>query len=120
MRLGIQKLVTVSLATGAALLAQQRAPMGPQYWWESRVTLSSLNLTEAQTKQLNSIKAAYVNHLMDLRAAENTAENNLQEVFNQAPSDELKADMAINQYADARGDLTRTLSRMELQMRNVL
>jgi Spy/CpxP family protein refolding chaperone len=48
------------------------------------------------------------------------AENNLQDVFRQSPSDELKAEAAIDQYANARDNLTRALTKLSLQMRNVL
>ena len=50
----------------------------------------------------------------------NKADNNLEDVFKQTPSDELKAEAAIDQYANARDNLTRTLTKMSLQMRNVL
>jgi Spy/CpxP family protein refolding chaperone len=120
MRLGIQKLVIAGVALGSALLAQQRPPMAAQPWWENKVAVTSLNLSEAQAKQLNSVRASYVSRLMDLYAAANKAESNLDEVFNQTPSDELKAETAIDQYANARDNLTRILTKMSLQMRNVL
>jgi Spy/CpxP family protein refolding chaperone len=123
-KFGVLKLLIPVVTLASALFAQPpRPPMGTptQYaWWEYKVVRSSLNLTEAQTKQLNSIQASYVNRLMDMRAAANKAEGNLEEVFNQAPSDDSKAEAAINQYSHALEDLTRTLSTMSLQMRNVL
>jgi Spy/CpxP family protein refolding chaperone len=82
--------------------------------------VTSLDLTDAQTKQLNAIQASYVNRLMDLRAAATKAENNLEDVFKQAPSDELKAEAAEDEYVNARANLTRELTRLSLKMRNVL
>lgn len=118
-KVGILKIVVPVVALAGALLAQ-RPPMATQYWWENKVAVNSLDLSEAQTKQLNSIQAAYVNRLMDLRGQVNRAESNLEDVFKQAPSDDLKAESAIDQYANARDNLTRELSRLSLKMRNVL
>jgi Spy/CpxP family protein refolding chaperone len=41
-------------------------------------------------------------------------------IFNQDSIDQRKADQAVNQLANARGDLTRTLSQMSLKLRNLL
>ena len=120
-QLGIHKTLVPVVALAGALLAQpQRPPMATQYWWENKLAVNSLNLSEAQTKQLNSIQASYVSRLTDLRAAVNKADNNLEDVFKQTPSEELKAEAAIDQYANARDNLTRALSKLSLQMRNVL
>jgi Spy/CpxP family protein refolding chaperone len=120
-QLGIHKILIPVVALAGALFAQPtRPPMATQYWWENKVAVNSLNLSDAQTKQLSSIQSAYVSRLMDLRALVNKAENNLEDVFKQAPSDELKAEAAIDQYANARDNLTRALSKLSLQMRNVL
>lgn len=119
-KFGVCKILVLCLALAGALDAQPpRPPMATQYWWESKV-LTSLNLSEAQTKQLNAIRDSYVSRLMELGAAAKRAESNLEEVFKQSPSDEIKADAAIDQYASTRDSLTRTLSKMSLQMRNVL
>jgi Spy/CpxP family protein refolding chaperone len=118
---GIRKILVFGLALAGVLSAQPpRPPIATQDWWRNKVVLTNLNLSEAQTKQLNSIQASYVNQLRDLYAAVNKAESNLEDVFNQASPDEPKAQAVIDQYANAKGDLTRTLSRLGLQMRNVL
>ena len=120
-QIGIHKTLFPVVALAGVLFAQpQRPPVATQYWWENRLAVNSLNLSEAQTKQLNSIQSSYVSRLMDLRAAVNKADNNLEDVFRQSPSDELKAESAIDQYANARDNLTRALSKLSLQMRNVL
>ena len=97
-----------------------RPPMAAQDWWDSRLAVNSLNLTDAQTRQLSSIQSAYVGRLMDLREAVNKAERNLDDVFNQPTLDELKAEAAVDQYANARDNLTRALSQLSLKMRAVL
>ena len=61
------KTLIPALALAGALLAQpQRPPMATQYWWENKLAVNSLNLSEAQTKQLNTIQASNVSRLMDL------------------------------------------------------
>src|SRR5579884_1259589 len=111
-----------AIASSGALLAQPMRPpsMATQPWWESKVVVSSLNLTEAQTKQLNDIQAAHINRLMALREAVMKAERNLDEIYNESGVDEIKADAAVDQYANARDNLTRELTKLSLQLRSVL
>jgi Spy/CpxP family protein refolding chaperone len=109
------------LLMAGALLAQPRGPSPTQYaWWNNKVAVNSLDLSEAQTKQLNAIQQAYVNTLMELNAAVNKAEGNLNEIYNQDKIEDLKAGVAVDQYVNARGSLTRVLSEFSLKMRAVL
>ena len=124
-QLGIQKIVAASVVLAVAGLAQpprapETRPIEMQDWWNRPVVVKSLNLSEAQTKQLNSILASYVDRLMVLKVAMHTAEANLDNMFNQAAPDDWKAEAVIDQYAHAREDLTRTLTKLTLQIRNVL
>jgi Spy/CpxP family protein refolding chaperone len=109
------------LAIAGGLWAQPaRPPMATTYWWQSKLVVNNLNLSDGQIKQMNETQAAYVGRLMDLRGAVNTAENNLQNIFNQETIDQRKASAAVDQLAAARGDLTRTISELSLKLRNVL
>jgi len=120
-KFGVRKILLVGFALAGALSAQPpRPPIATQDWWRNQVVVNSLNLSDAQTKQLNSIQASYVGRLKELYAAVNAAEGNLESLFNQAAPDEIKADAVINQYAHAREDLTRTLSKLALQIRYLL
>jgi Spy/CpxP family protein refolding chaperone len=111
----------VVLMAGAAWAQQTpRASVAAIPWWDNRLAVTSLNLSEAQTKQLNQIQQSYVNRLRDLRAAVLAADRNLEEVFNEPAIDELKAGAAVDQYANARDNMTRELTHMSLAMRNVL
>jgi Spy/CpxP family protein refolding chaperone len=94
--------------------------MAAQPWWTNRLEVSSLNLSEDQTKQLNAIQNSYVSRLRELYDSVNKAERNLDDVFNDATLDEIKADAAVDQYANARDNLTRALSQLSLKMRAVL
>jgi Spy/CpxP family protein refolding chaperone len=117
----MHKIIIPAVVLAGALFAQPpRPPMVTQNWWDNKIAVNSLDLSDAQTKQLTSIQTAYVGRLKDLRAAANKAESNLADVFNQTSADELKAEAAIDQYANARDNLTRALTKMSLQMRNVL
>jgi Spy/CpxP family protein refolding chaperone len=113
-------LAVVSLTAGAIFAQPPRPPVATQYWWESPLTVKSLNLSDAQTKQLNQIQQSYVSRLNDLRMGVIKADGNLEEVFKQPAGDELKADAAVDQYANARYYMTRELTRMSLKMRAVL
>jgi Spy/CpxP family protein refolding chaperone len=120
-KVGIPKILMPAVVLAGALCAQPPRPsLAIQDWWANRLVVSSLNLSDAQTKQLNSIQASYLGRLMELRAAVHTAESKLEDVYSQPPSDELKADAAMDQYFHAKDDLTRTLTKLSWQMRNVL
>jgi Spy/CpxP family protein refolding chaperone len=108
-------------AIAGGLWAQPtRPPVATSYWWQSKVVVNSLNLSDGQVKQMNETQAAYVGRLMDLRAAVNKAESNFESIFNQETIDQRKAEAAVDQLAAARGDLTRTISELSLKLRNVL
>jgi hypothetical protein len=79
-----------------------------------------LNLTEAQNKQIRSIVAEYRSKLIDLRANEEKAQGDFQDVFNDAPTDQRRANDAIDRLSNARGEMTKVISQMSLKMRNVL
>jgi Spy/CpxP family protein refolding chaperone len=108
------------LAMAGALSAQPLRSPTSFPWWNNPVANGLNNLTEAQTKQINATVAEYRDALKDLYAQVNSAESNLEMIFNQESIDQRKADQAVNQLANARGDLTRTLSQMSLKLRNVL
>ncbi|HEY7334415.1 MAG TPA: periplasmic heavy metal sensor [Bryobacteraceae bacterium] len=88
-------------------------------WWESPMA-NTLDLSDTQTKQIQSTVSEYRDKLRDLRAAVNQAEADLQAVFNDDPVDPHKANEAIDQLVSARGELFRTTSQMDLRLRTVL
>jgi Spy/CpxP family protein refolding chaperone len=88
-------------------------------WWENPVA-NGLNLSEAQNKQIRSIVAEYRSKLIDLRANEEKAQGDFQDVFNDAPADQRRANDAIDRLGNARGEMTKVISQMSLKMRNVL
>jgi Spy/CpxP family protein refolding chaperone len=88
-------------------------------WWDNPVA-SGLNLTDAQNQQIRSVVREYRSKLIDLRAAEEKAQGELQDVFNDAPGDTRRANEVIDRLANARAEATKTISQMSLRMRNIL
>lgn len=103
----------------AAVLVNAQGSRVQMAWWDSPLA-SSLDLSDGQTRQIRSTVADYRDKLRDLRSAVNQAESNLESIFNEDPVDQRKAGEAIEQLVNARSDLTRTLSQMDLKLRLVL
>ena len=107
-----------SVLAGAALM-QAQPPRGSFPWWESPLA-KSLDLTEAQNRQIRSTVADYRDKLRDLREAVNRAESELESIFNEETVDQRQATDAIDQLAAARSELFKTTSQMDLKLRTVL
>ena len=96
-----------------------QSPRSPFPWWESPM-VSGLDLSDAQMKQIRATVSEYRDRLRGLRAAVNRADSELAAVFNEDPVDQRKASDAIEQLVNARSELTRALSQMDLKLRTVL
>lgn len=117
----MRKALILAVATAGVVLAQPARPsMVNTPWWDNKLTVNSLNLSEEQTKQLNALQQASVARLMELRGEVLKAETNLNDMFNESEIDQTKAEAAVDQYANARENLTRALSQLSLKMRGVL
>jgi Spy/CpxP family protein refolding chaperone len=113
----------------AVLLAQPAQParpgvrQGPALWegaWWNSPIVQNMDLSEAQRKDIRGTVREYRGHLMDLREAVQRADNDLEIALAESPVDQRKANEAIEHLAIARGELTRTLSRMTLRLRTIL
>ncbi len=113
------KIEVVVLCVAGAALASAQGARRPIAWWDSPL-VNRLDLTDSQTRQIRSTVADYRDKLGELRAAVNKAENDLEEIFNEDPVDQRKANDAIEALVSARGELTKTLSQMDLKLRLVL
>jgi Spy/CpxP family protein refolding chaperone len=110
------------MAFAGVLLAQGPRPFPSWWenpWWNSSVA-QDLNLTDAQKTDINAIVKDYRPKMMDLRAAMQKADSDVEAAFGENPVDQRKASDAIEKLAAARGDLTRALSQMSLKLRTVL
>ncbi len=105
------------LCLALPLMAQGRRP--PMGWWDSP-TVKDLNLTDDQTRTIRETVREYRARLIDQRAAAEKAEGDLEDLFNDGEVDQKRAGEAIDRLANARADLTRTMSQMSLRLRSVL
>lgn len=110
-------IAVAALACSSAARAQLPRPTFA--WWSSPIA-QDLKLSEEQRRQIRQTIKDYRPRLMELRASLERAESDLEAEFNQPSVDTRKANDAIDRFASARGDLTRTLSQMSLKLRTVL
>jgi|SRR6516164_2321368 Spy/CpxP family protein refolding chaperone len=117
MKKAFLSLLALSLVVPAILNAQP--PRAPFPWWDSPIA-KSLDLTDAQTKQIRATVSEYRDKLRDLRAEVNKAESDLEGIFNQETVDQRQATEAIDELAAARGELFKTTSQMDMKLRMIL
>ena len=109
----------VLLAQPPRLGVRQGPVLWEGAWWNSPI-VQNLDLTEAQRKDIRGTVREYRGHLLDLREAVQRADSDLGIALGESPVDQRKANEAIEHLATARGELTRTLSRMTLRLRTIL
>lgn len=105
------------------LLVAQSFPKqgrGARPWFLNRAVVKELNLTDAQTRQMDQIQQDFRQPMFNLRAEVNKAEADFDAAFNDDPVDQGKANDAITRLVAARGELTKAVSQMSLKMRVVL
>jgi hypothetical protein len=110
--------IVLTLFLAASLTAQM--PKSFYAWWSKPEIRRDLRLTNEQQREIQATVKQYRPHLIDIRAEVNKAEIDLQAQFDHEPVDTAKADQAIERLIAARSDLTRTLSRLSLQLRTLL
>ena len=123
MRRSMLTLAVIALLS-PALLAQGPGPrMGPPWWempWWNSPLVRDLNLSESQMRDIRSAVNEYRGTLMDLRESIKRADSELDAVLTASPLDQRKATEAIDRLANARADMTRTLSQMTVRLRAIL
>jgi Spy/CpxP family protein refolding chaperone len=102
-----------------ALPVAAQNPRGIFNWWDTPMA-RDLNLTETQRQQIRSTLRDFRGKIIDLRAAIEKAELEVEDSFNTENLDQQQATAAIERLAAARGDMIRVFSQMSLQMRTVL
>jgi Spy/CpxP family protein refolding chaperone len=88
-------------------------------WWDSPI-VQDMKLSDDQQKQIRDTVRDYRSKLIELRAALEKAEGELNDVYEDEKIDQRKAIEAIEHVVTARSDLTRTFSQMSLKLRAVL
>ncbi len=111
MRLGLGLLLPVLLC------AQPPHGRGPRIRPE---VAKQLNLSDAQTHQMDQVNQEDRPRLFAVREEVNKAETAVDAAFNEDPMDPAKSNDAINRLAAARGELTRAVSQHDLKIRTIL
>src|SRR5258708_18810830 len=106
------------LALPVALSAQ--SSRGPHPWFLDGDVVRDLSVSDAQLKQIRKTQKDFRSRMFDLRDAVNKSEGELAAIFNEDPVDQNKANDAINRLVAARGELTKAVSQMDLQLRTIL
>ena len=88
-------------------------------WWDGPI-VSGLDLTDTQRTQIRSVTREYRGRMLEVRAAVQKAESDLDEVFNEDTVDQRRGAEAIDRLTKARAEMTRSVSEMSLRMRVVL
>jgi Spy/CpxP family protein refolding chaperone len=125
----VTKWLLAAILVPGVLCAQAAAPQAPirqqgPAWWESAwwngPLVQNLDLSETQRKDIRNTVREYRGHLLDLREAAQRTDDDLDALLNASPVDRRKATEAIDRLANARAELTRTLSQMTLRLRSIL
>ena len=102
-----------------SVAAFAQPPRGFFPWWEGQM-VRDLNLTDDQHKQIRTAVRDSRNRLIDLRAAVEKADLEIEDLLNEGGADSKRAADATNRLITARGDLTRAYTELSLKLRSVL
>lgn len=104
------------LACGAAMAQMPRVYFP---WWESRIA-RDIHLSEAQREKVREVQRKYRDRMIDLRAAVEKAEARLRDLYEMETVDPAQAEQVIDELVKYRGEMTRALAEMSLELRQVL
>ncbi len=110
----------------APCLATAQGPLGPPHppdlgkWWKNSEIVRELQLSEAQTNQIEQTFLEQRLKLIDLRAELEKQEARLQPLIEADQPDESKVSAQIDQVLAARGRLEKANALMMLSIRRVL
>jgi Spy/CpxP family protein refolding chaperone len=113
------KAFVLAMAVTVTAALAQPPPRGFFAWWDSPI-VGDLNLKEDQHQQIREVVRSYRNKLIDQRSAMDKAEGDLEDVFNDEKIDQRKANDAVERLANARAEMSRTVSQMSLKLRSIL
>lgn len=92
----------------------------PGTWWRTPSTIQTLTLTTDQQKRMDEIFRQNRIQLVDLHAALEKEQINLEPLLNANPPDTNKALAQISHIADLRADLEKANAKMLLALRSTL
>jgi hypothetical protein len=88
-------------------------------WWNSPV-VNDLGLSQEQSQRIREIVRSYRSRLLDARNNANKAEQDLEDLFNDADVRLKNAEPVVERLATARAESTRVFLEMSSQIRGVL
>jgi Spy/CpxP family protein refolding chaperone len=105
------------LLAPAGLFAQPARSFFP--WWEMGFS-RDLNLSEQQQQQIRDILRQNRTKMIDLRAAQEKAEGEVEDLFEEENPDARHSQEVVERLIQARSEMTRHFTLLSLQMRKVL
>lgn len=109
--------LAVLLLALPALSQAQEAKYFPL--WNASL-IKELNLTDAQSRDIQATIKEYRSRLIDLRAVLEKAEGEVADTFNEDSFDNRKASDACEKVITARSELARVFSQMNTRLRAIL
>ncbi len=118
----VSRAALLVLLLGPCLAAAQGPPHPPDLgkWWKNSEIVRELQLSEAQTNQIEQTFLEQRLKLIDLRAELEKQEARLQPLIEADQPDDAKVSAQIDQVLAARGRLEKANAMMMLSIRRVL
>lgn len=113
------KLLCLMALAAVLPVAGQNMHRGAFDWWDSPV-VKDLNLTPEQLQKVQTTVHDSRSKLIDLRAAVQKAELDVEDAFNADSFDVKRATEAVDRLADARAATGKSLARLSLNLRATL
>ena len=110
-------IMTALVLTAGVSQAQMSRSFFP--WWEMGFT-RDLNLSEQQQQQIREILRENRSKMIDMRAALEKVEGEVEDLFEESNADQRRATEVVERMVSARDNMTRHFTLMSLQMRRVL
>ncbi len=112
----MRALAILLLLSAGTVLAQPRVYFP---WWEGRFS-QDLDLSGDQRAEIRKIQQKYRDSMIDQRAATEKAEARLEDLFHDDEIPTAASKSAVDALVDARGAMTRSLTEMSIELRQVL
>jgi hypothetical protein len=100
----------------AVPVSAQQIPGNSWAWWASPV-VRDLNLSQDQLRKVHTTVREYRPRLIDLRAAVQKADLDVEDAFNDENFDARRATEAVDRLVAARTELGKTLAQLSLRLR---
>src|SRR5271157_5129026 len=106
----------LAVVLAALPVAAQQIPGNSWAWWSSPV-VRDLNLSPEQIQKVHTTVREYRPRLIDLRAAVQKADLDVEDAFNDENFDARHATEAVDRLLEARSELGKTLAQLSLRLR---